>query len=55
MTKTELQMLVSRYKETTRSALLEIYNALNKGQKQKLLKNENIVALFERYGVGGDA
>ena len=41
--------------EQTRIALQTVFDALNKGQKNKLLKNEDIVALFERYGVGGDA
>lgn len=41
--------------EQTRIALQTVFDALNKGQKNKLLKNEEIVSLFERYGVGGDA
>lgn len=41
--------------EQTRVALRTVFDALNKGQKNKLLKNEEIVSLFERYGVGGDA
>ena len=41
--------------EQTRVALQTVFDALNKGQKNKLLKNDEIVSLFERYGVGGDA
>lgn len=41
--------------EQTRLALQTVFDALNKGQKNKLLKNDDIVSLFERYGVGGDA
>ena len=41
--------------EQTRIALQTVFDALNKGQKNKLLKNDEIVSLFERYGVGGDA
>lgn len=41
--------------EQTRIALQTVFDALNKGQKNKLLKNEEIVSLFEKYGVGGDA
>lgn len=40
--------------EQTRIALQTVFDALNKGQKSKLLKNDDIVTLFERYGVGGD-
>ena len=37
--------------DETKNALQTIYDALNKGQKQKLLKDDEIVALLERYGV----
>jgi hypothetical protein len=42
---------VAAVKEETKNALQEVYNELNNGQQKKLLKNENIKALFERYGV----
>lgn len=51
MKKTELTAAVEQHITTTREALQTVYDALNKGQRQKLLKDENIVALFERYGV----
>lgn len=35
----------------TKVALETVYNALNNGQRKKLLKNEEVKALFERYGV----
>lgn len=38
------------YTETAQ-ALRDIYNELNHGQQQKLLKNEKIKELLERYGV----
>ena len=41
------------YNETT-AALQTVYDSLNKGQQQKLLKDENVKALFERYGVVTD-
>lgn len=38
-------------KDETKEALQTVYDSLNKGQQQKLMKNENVKALFERYGV----
>lgn len=35
----------------TTEALQTVYNELNSGQQKKLLKNESIKELFERYGV----
>ena len=32
-------------------ALQTMYNALNQGQRKKILKNEKVKTLFERYGV----
>ena len=32
-------------------ALQTMYNALNQGQQKKILKNEKVKTLFERYGV----
>lgn len=37
-----------------KAALLTVYQALNQGQQQKLLKNEQVKSLFERYGVVTD-
>ena len=51
MLRQELFDRVAAVKEETRNALQEVYNELNNGQQKKLLKNENIKALFERYGV----
>lgn len=38
----------------TKDALQTVYDSLNQGQQQKLLKNETVKALFERYGVLAD-
>ena len=38
-------------KAETRDALQLVYDSLNSGQKSKILKNEAVAALFERYGV----
>lgn len=37
--------------EETGAALQTVYDALNKGQQQKLLKDEKVKALFDHYGV----
>ena len=37
--------------EDTKAALQTVYDALNQGQQQKLLKNEDVKALFDFYGV----
>ena len=51
MTKQELAMKVAAVKEETKNALQMVFNELNNGQQKKLLKEEAIKALFERYGV----
>lgn len=38
-------------KAEAKEALQTIYDALNQGQQQKLMKDENVKALFERYVV----
>lgn len=35
----------------TKEALQTVYDALNQGQQKKILKDEAVKALFERYGV----
>lgn len=42
---------VAAVKTDTKNALRTIYDALNHGQQQKILKNEEVKALFDRYGV----
>ena len=37
--------------EETKSALQTVYDALNQGQQQKILKDEKFKALFDHYGV----
>lgn len=37
--------------EETKVALQTVYDALNQGQQNKLLKDENVKALFDHYGV----
>lgn len=37
--------------EETKTALQTVYDALNQGQQQKILKDEKVKALFDHYGV----
>lgn len=37
--------------DETKEALQMVYDNLNHGQQQKLLKNEKVKELLERYGV----
>ena len=48
------QMLVNyvaALKAETKNALQLVYDELNKGQRKKILKNEEVKVLFDRYGV----
>ena len=40
--------------EETRIALQTVYDSLNQGQQKKLIKDEKVKALFDRYGVTYD-
>ena len=51
MTKNELTNAVSAAKNDTRDALQTVFDALNHGQQNKILKNEAVAALFALYGV----
>lgn len=51
MTKTKLAACTCKAKEETRTALQTVYDALNKGQRQKLLKESKVLALLQLYGV----
>ena len=51
MKKNELFKKTDAVINETRSALQTVYDALNHGQQQKLLKDDAIVRLFERYNV----
>ena len=42
---------VAAAKMETKNALQTMYDALNKGQQKKMVKNEKVKALFDRYGV----
>lgn len=51
MTKEELNEAVNMAKDETRNALQTMYEALNQGQQKKIVKDEKVKALFDRYGV----
>lgn len=51
MTKNELDTAVVTAKTETKNALQTVYDSLNQGQQNKLLKDEAVKALFDLYGV----
>lgn len=51
MTKNQLEVKTNTVVEETRTALQTVYDALNQGQQKKIVKDEKVKALFDRYGV----
>ena len=51
MTKDALTAAVEAAKTETKSALQTVYDSLNQGQQNKLIKDEAVKALFDLYGV----
>lgn len=51
MKKKTLELRVMSAKNETAEAILTILNSLNQGQRKKILKNERVLALMERYGI----
>ena len=51
MTKIELDEKTQAVIDETKEALQTMYDALNQGQQKKIVKNEKVKALFDRYGV----
>ena len=51
MTKIELDEKTQAVIDETKEALQTMYDALNQGQQKKIVNNENVKALFDRYGV----
>lgn len=51
MKKTALNTAVLAAKTETGNALQTVYDALNQGQRKKLVKDEAVKALFDLYGV----
>ena len=51
MTKQELTAKTDAVIAETRAALQTVYDALNQGQQKKIVKDEGVRVLFDRYGV----
>lgn len=51
MTKEELETKTNNVINETRDALQTMYDALNRGQQKQIVKNEEVKALFDRYGI----
>ena len=51
ISKRKLRENVGKVKGDTKSALQTMYDALNQGQRKKIVKNPEVKALFDRYGV----
>lgn len=51
MDKQVLKDKIIALKTETKSALQTVFDELNQGQQKKILKNEEIKKLFDRYGV----
>ena len=51
ISKEKLRENVNTVKGETTSALQTMYDSLNKGQQKKIVKNAEVKALFDRYGV----
>lgn len=51
MTKQKLKEKTDKTVEETRAALQTVYDALNQGQQKKIVKDDAVRALFDRYGV----
>ena len=51
MTRDELMAAVEAAKVDTRNALQTVYDALNQGQQNKLVKDKVVKKLFDLYGI----
>ena len=51
MLKRDLFDRVAAVKAETKTALQTMFDALNQGQQKKIIKNAEVKALFDRYGV----
>lgn len=51
MDKVTLNEAVKACKGSTREALQTVYDALNQGQRKKIVKDEKVKALFDLYEV----
>lgn len=51
MKKSELETKTNQVINNTKNALQTMYDALNQGQQKKIIKNQEVKELFDRYGV----
>lgn len=51
MKKATLDREVAEAMADTKAALQTVYDALNQGQQKKIVKEPQVKALFDRYGV----
>ena len=51
ISKDKLRENVNKVKSETKDALQTVIDELNQGQRKKLVKNEKVKALLDRYGV----
>ena len=51
MKKEEFEKKVNAAQTETHDALTTVWGELNNGQRKKLLKNDDVVAILKRYGV----
>lgn len=51
MKKSELEAKTNEVINNTKNALQTMYDALNQGQQKKIIKNQEVKELFDRYGV----
>lgn len=51
MKKSEFSAAVAETKENTKAALQTVYDAMNQGQRKKIVKDAAVKALFDLYGV----
>lgn len=51
MSKGKWTIAAEKVAADTKTALQTVYDALNRGQQQKILKDARVKALFDRYGV----
>lgn len=51
MKREDLFNKVAAVKSETKEALQLVYDGLNRGQQKKIIKNEAVKALFDRYNV----
>ena len=51
MKREDLFTKVTAVKSETKNALQTMYDALNRGQQKKILKNKEVKTLFDRHGV----